>query len=182
MNLSHVWVVFQFTVGALCNDSSLIHNDNLVSQVHEIDGVSHQDSSLLLENALEDFGKDLLASLGIQCRDWVVHKDHIWPLVDGSGKTDSCFLASREIDSLFTNFSHITCRHKRDISFQLASHNSFNIFPLIRFTSEADIVSQVCILDPVLALNKSSRPSDSDWTASREVLLQERVLKRLQLV
>ena len=31
LNLSHVWVVFKFVVGALCDDFTLVHNDNLVS-------------------------------------------------------------------------------------------------------------------------------------------------------
>ena len=66
LNLLEIRVIFELLRRALCNNLSFFHDDNLVSKVHEIDGVSHKDSSRVLQDALEDLIKDLLASSSIK--------------------------------------------------------------------------------------------------------------------
>ena len=66
LNLLEIRVIFELLRRALCNNLSFFHDDNLVSKVREIDGVSHKDSSRVLQDALEDLIKDLLASSSIK--------------------------------------------------------------------------------------------------------------------
>ena len=182
LDLLHVRVVLKFIVRALGNNFTFVHDDNLVSKVHEVDCVRHEDSSLVGKNALEDLSEDLLASGAVQGRDRVVHEDNIWALVNGSSQADSSLLATREIDSFFSNFSQISSWHQLNVGFQLAGEDSLNIFALIEIATEAHILSQLAVLDPVLALDESSGSSDGDWALSSEVLLEQNVLKALQLV
>lgn len=59
-------VLDDFFVGALDLNSALFKQDDVVSQVQEVNSVSTQDSSLLLKHGLEDALKDLLADFSIE--------------------------------------------------------------------------------------------------------------------
>ena len=65
LNLLHVRMVDQLVISALSNNFSFVHDHNLVSQMHKVDCMSHQDSCLVFENTLEDLSEDLFTSLGV---------------------------------------------------------------------------------------------------------------------
>ena len=91
-------------------------------------------------------------------------------------------MTSREVYALFSNFSQITGWHERDVSFQLAGKDSLNVLALLQFASEAYIISELPVLDPVLALDITCSSSDLYWAVACEILLQKNVLEALQLI
>ena len=66
MDLEHIRMLTQLVVSTLCNDLSLVHDNNFIRQVDELSSMSHQDSCSVLEQTLEDFVKDLLSSMCVQ--------------------------------------------------------------------------------------------------------------------
>jgi hypothetical protein len=62
----HHFVLDDFFVGALYLNSAFVKQDDVVSQVQEVDSVSAQDSGLLLKHGLEDTLEDLLADFSVE--------------------------------------------------------------------------------------------------------------------
>ena len=50
----HVSVVFEFIVTSLCRNFALLHDDDSVCEVDEINRVSDEDASFVFEKPLED--------------------------------------------------------------------------------------------------------------------------------
>ena len=65
-DLLHHLVLDDFLVGALDLNSAFVKQDDVVSQVQEVDSVSAQDSGLLLKHGLEDTLEDLLADFSVE--------------------------------------------------------------------------------------------------------------------
>jgi hypothetical protein len=63
--LNHL-VLDDFFVGSLDLNSAFVKQDDVVSQVQEVDSVSAQDSGLLLKHGLEDTLEDLLADFSVE--------------------------------------------------------------------------------------------------------------------
>ena len=78
----------------LGHDLTLLQDNDLVSQVQEVDTVRDQDSRLFFEDALDHLLEDFLADVCIESRDRVIHKDNVAVAIDGSGQAESGFLAS----------------------------------------------------------------------------------------
>ena len=73
----HVFVVLELLVRALGEDFTLLHDDDSVSEMDEVDSMSHKDAGFVFEKSLEDLHEDLLANVSIKGRDWIVHEHDI---------------------------------------------------------------------------------------------------------
>jgi hypothetical protein len=56
-NILNNWIFDHFIVSSLFDDISLINDHHFVSKVKKLDGVSDENSSLILDQTLEDIFK-----------------------------------------------------------------------------------------------------------------------------
>jgi hypothetical protein len=120
--------------------------------------------------------------VGIQGRDWIIKKDHVWNLVDCTSQTDSCLLTSRKIDSFLSNFGVVARRKDQKVIYKLARLDDFGVLSLIKFASKKNVVSESGILDPMLLLNISQSSIHLDWRVlSSKLMGQECLLKSFLL-
>ena len=80
--LKDVRMALKLLVSALCLDSTLIHDHNMISQVDEINSVCHQDSCLLIHEPNDHLLEDGLSDLLIEGRYRVIKDQDIRLLVD----------------------------------------------------------------------------------------------------
>lgn len=166
LDLHEVRVEDEVGVAALCSHFSVLHDDDVVGEVHEVNSVGHQDSRLLLHEAGKDLVKDVLAHVRVKSRDWVVHNEHIRAVVDGPSKSKSCFLATRKVDAFLTDFSLITSWHDCKIWLELAGQDGLNVLFLVKLCAKEDVVAELAVLDPSLLLTVASSAMDSHWAVS----------------
>ena len=66
LHLHQVWVKDKFIVASLCLDLSILHDNDVVSEVNEVDCVSDENSCLSLHQTDEDLVKDSLANVAVK--------------------------------------------------------------------------------------------------------------------
>ena len=87
-------MVLELIVRALCLNSTVLHNDDMVSKVDKLDGMSNQNSRLSVHEATEDLMEDVLAHMGVESRDRVIHNEHVGASIDSASECKSCLLAT----------------------------------------------------------------------------------------
>ena len=127
LDLHHVRVEDEFFVATLGRHLAVLHDDDVVGEMHEVDGVSHQDSRLFLHQADKDLVEDRLAHVWVQCRDRVVHDEQVRALVHSASEGESGLLTSREVDSFLTDLSLVTSWHDCEVRLELARENRLNV-------------------------------------------------------
>lgn len=85
----------------------MVHNNDSITKVNEVDGVSHENSCLIFANSVEDLFENVLPDCGIESRDRVIHEKKVSVSINGSCKTNPCLLAPGEVDAFLTNLSII---------------------------------------------------------------------------
>ena len=93
-DLLHILVILQLLVASLCFHLSFVHDNDSISEVDKVNGMSDKYSCFVLENTLEDLGEDFLSNVSVKSRNWVIHKNNISVLIDSSSEADSCLLAT----------------------------------------------------------------------------------------
>ena len=164
LNIKHICVIFKLFISALCSDSPLVHYHNFIGQMDEVDSMCDQDSSFIFQKALKDVLKYLLPRVRVQGWDRIIHEDDLWALIHSSCKTYSCLLSAWEVNPLLSDFGLVSCRHHLNVLLKLTGFYSLDIFSLIEFTTKANIVSKLTILDPVLTFDIARIALNSDWT------------------
>jgi len=167
-------MVLDLFISTLSFDSSLVHDHNSISEMDKVDCMSDQNSCGVFEKTTEDLFKDLDAGMGVKSGNRVVHKDDFWALVDSSCETNTGLLATGEINSFFTDLCEVACGEHRYVRFQLASCHSVNISSIFEIKTKQDIVSDLCILDPMRAFNESHGSGNLDWAISISVAVRKK--------
>jgi hypothetical protein len=103
--LSEVSVVLAFFVGARKNDFAMLQKDDLIAQVKEVDGVRHQDPSLVFKRAGEHIFEYLFLHICIKSRNGVIHENNVFIGIDGPSQGDTGLLTTTQVDAFFSDFS-----------------------------------------------------------------------------
>jgi len=151
--LEEIRIVLEFFKGTLESNFTFLHNNDPVNKMEEVHCVSHQYSGLGFEFLQEDLEEYLLSDIGIEGTDGVVHEDYIIIRIDSSSQTNSCLLASTQVDPLLSNFSEVPCWKDLKVSFKLTDLNALCVLLLIEGLSKEYVVPDCFILDPRLLLD-----------------------------
>jgi len=100
-------VTLEFLEGSFGCYSSLLHNDDWVGVMNKINSMSYKNPGLVPELSKNNILNDALPDAGIQRTYRIIHKEYLLIGVYSSSKTDPGFLASRQVDSLLSNFCQV---------------------------------------------------------------------------
>ena len=136
LDLFHVLVFLEFFERTLGFDLPILHDDDFVGQVNEVDSMSNEYPRLMLEQTFEHLIEDFFAHISVKCRDGVVHDYGACVLVDGASKAQSGFLTSGEVDAPFSDFSVISCHENFEVVLELAGQDGFHVSTLVHFKAK----------------------------------------------
>jgi len=86
----------------------MIHDDNPVTQMDEVNSVSRKNPGLLLAYSIKDLLENVLSDSCVECRNGVIHQQEVSVCVNRSCKTNSRFLSSGKVNTLFTDLGLIS--------------------------------------------------------------------------
>jgi len=177
LHLEHVGVTGELLVGTLCLDAAVVHDNDVVSQMNELNGVGHQDPCFAAHQSNEDLLKNLFAHVGVEGGNGVIHNEDVRTLVDGPCERDPCLLTSREVDAFFADLCRVAGRHYGNVGLQLARCDRLYIPELVKLASEEDVFANLPILDPGLLFAVASLAARRDGTGPSEVHREETLLQ-----
>ena len=153
-------IILKFWECAKSLDFSFFHYNNLVGKMKKINGMGYQDASLIADHALKYVLEYFFADVSVECWDWVIHQINVCVSIDSSSKTDSSFLATWKVYSLFAYLCLVSCRQNLKVTSQLALADSLCISLWVERKTKQYIISDRLVLNPRALLNKSHGPSD----------------------
>lgn len=141
-------ILFEFVVGALCGDRALVHDDNVVGLVDEVNGVRCQDSGFALQCAVDDIGHDLTPYLRVQGRNGIVHEVYVAVLVNGARQADSRLLPAAEIDAALSDLRHVAGLELVEVTLQLAVLDGVDVLRGVQGLVVENVLADHFVLDP----------------------------------
>lgn len=114
-HFNQMGVVLEFFEGAVCLHLAILHNDDTVCEMQEVNSMGHKHPGAVLEKTLKHFLEDKFPDVGIERRDGIVHEDNVVLRVDGPRETNSSFLPARQIYALFSDLCHISCWQNSEV-------------------------------------------------------------------
>ena len=153
LKLLEYFVLLHFLVGSLSCDFSLIHHNDFISHVEEINSMCYQNSCLTLEHTVDNILHDVHSDVSVKCRDWVIQQIDIFLLIDGSGKSKSGLLSTTQVDSFLSNFSKITTLHDFKVSLKLTILDCVYVFVMVQLSIVENVISKCLILNPWFLLS-----------------------------
>ena len=107
-----------------------------------------KDTSLAFQSTLYDLIYNLASGLGVESRYWVIHEDNVRVGVYCTSKAQPGFLAARQVDTIFTDFLHVSRREGIYVFDQLAGLDRFQVPGSVEGQAKQYIVSDRFVLDP----------------------------------
>jgi hypothetical protein len=112
---------------ALANDLSLVHQNDVVSPLKEVDSVGDKNTCAVFQATKVYVFDDLVADVSVECRNRIIHQIYVLVLVERTAKTQSGFLATRKVDASFTNLCLIALPLHQNVAFEFAELHSVDI-------------------------------------------------------
>ena len=139
------------------DDPSVLDYSDTICELEEIDRVSRQNCCLALADALDYLLEDFPTRLGVKVRNRVIQEVNVVGTVDSSSATDASFLATGEIDAVFTQFSQVSCLQNLEILRQLHASDHSVILFLVERSPKCDAVPNFFVFIPGFLLTVGNR-------------------------
>ena len=101
-------MIFNFSVGSLNYNFTLIHYYNFMGITEKIDSMGGENAGFVFKVTEYNILKNIFSNFSIKGWDWIVHEINVTATIDCSGKANSSFLSTTQVYTSFSNLSKIT--------------------------------------------------------------------------
>mmetsp|Transcript_12138 Transcript_12138/g.26799 ORF Transcript_12138/g.26799 Transcript_12138/m.26799 type:complete len:238 (+) Transcript_12138:1691-2404(+) len=131
----------KIAVAPLVLNAPAFKNNYLVAARQQMNVVGHQDSSHVLAHwPINSVGEDVFTHVCIHSGERIVHQHNLCvSRVKSSSQTNPCLLTTRQVDSAFSDFCHVSSGKNCNIINKRAGFNHFVVTLLIELTSEKNV-------------------------------------------